>query len=92
LDIAARRVVLIGVTFNSWDDYGWVNSAVRTRTNGDLQDVNGKVIGTVTKGVRYDRLTLDLPAGTVLKSIVGPADRNVCGTAVFVAEGVEVYN
>jgi hypothetical protein len=92
LDIAARRVVLIGATFTSWDDWGWLNSAVRTRTNGDLLDLAGKVIGTVTRGVKYDRLTLDLPAGTRLSSVIGPADRNTCGCPVLTAEAVEVYN
>ena len=91
LAMAATRVVLVGVTFNSWEEWGWLNSAIRTRANGDLQDGTGKVLATVVKGAKVDRLTLDLSPGTTLQSVIGPADRNTCGTAVMTVEAVEVY-
>jgi hypothetical protein len=91
LALAATRVVLVGVTFNSWEEWGWLNSAIRTRANGDLQDGTGKVLATVVKGAKVDRLTLDLSPGTTLQSVIGPADRNTCGTALFTCEAIEVY-
>ena len=63
----------------------------KVKLNGEIVDMNNKPIGTVTKGIRYDRLTLDLPPGTALQSVIGPADRNTCGTAVITVEAVEVY-
>jgi hypothetical protein len=94
LAVAARRVVLLGVTFASWGDYAPLNSAMNIKANGEivLAGTAGPAIGTVTRGVKYDRLTLDLPVGTRLSSIIGPADRNTCGCPVFTAEAVEVYN
>jgi hypothetical protein len=94
LAIAARRVILLGVTFSSWGDYAPLNSAMNIKANGEivLAGTAGPAIGTVTRGVKYDRLTLDLPVGTRLSSIIGPADRNTCGCPVFTAEAVEVYN
>jgi hypothetical protein len=94
LAIAARRVILLGVTFSSWGDYAPLNSAMNIKANGEivLAGTAGPAIGTVTRGVKYDRLTLDLPMGTRLSSIIGPADRNTCGCPVFTAEAVEVYN
>jgi len=89
--MAATRVVLVGVTFNSWEEWGWLNSAIRTRANGDLQDGTGRVLATVVKGTKVDRLALDLPPGTTLQSVIGPADRNTCGTALFTCEAIEVY-
>ena len=76
---------------NSWTDYAWLNSACKVKLNGEIVDMNNKPIGTVTKGIRYDRLTLDLPPGTALQSVIGPADRNTCGTAVLTCEAIEVY-
>jgi hypothetical protein len=90
--IPARRIVLLGVTFTSWSDYGWLCSAVRTRSNGDLQDLAGNVLGKVTAGVKVDRLTLELPAGTTLQSILGPAAVATCGSPVLTMEAMEIYN
>jgi hypothetical protein len=90
--LPARRIVLLGVTFTSWSDYGWLCSAVRTRTNGDLQDISGNVLGKVTAGVKVDRLVLDLPAGTTLQSILGPDAVATCGTPSMTIEALEVYN
>ena len=87
----ATRVVYVGVTFTSWEDWGWLNSAIRTRADGTLIDGSGKVLATVTRGTKIDRLVLDLLPGTTLQSVIGPADRNVCGTAVMTVESVEVY-
>lgn len=90
-NIPAKRIVLLGVRFSNFSDYGWLNSAVRTRANGDLQDLNGKVIGKVVKNKTYARLTIDLPAGTVLSSLIGPADINTCGGPTMTVEALEVY-
>lgn len=91
--ITARSITFHGATITAVVDWGYLCSAVRTLANGDLvlDGTSGPAIGRITFGTKQD-ITVTLPAGTQLRSVIGAADVNVSGTPTMVVEGITITN
>lgn len=87
-----KRIVLLGVTINAVSDWGWFNSAVRTRSNNTLQDSNGNTLATFSIGQKSSRMELVFSNPVTLQSILGHNDPNTCGAVRMSFEGMEIYN
>jgi hypothetical protein len=89
-DMPATKVSYTGINVSTMPDWGWLNSAVRTRANGDLQSAStGAVLGRVTVGVASN-VELTLPPGTILTSLIGAASVNTCGTPTMTVDAMTV--
>jgi hypothetical protein len=90
--MTVRKIVYLGLTVNSASDWGWLNSALRIRSNGDII-LNGTetVVGKAPIGTKVARLEINL-SPVELTSIIGAASINTGGCPTMTIEGMEIYS